>query len=162
MPRPSRAAALTESQVAAQVVAAAAAWGLRLERRNVGGVTDARGRYVAFGTPGDADWTGTVPVGPNRGRRIEVEVKRGDFDPGRLRGGRAAREHFDRQLARHRLVNADGGLALWVRDLDGWLRALARIMTQPGLEIIYEGDYPVMEWDRDPPGNPGNPEIRKS
>lgn len=108
----------TEAQVLAQVIEAAAMLGIKLDRRNTGAATNPAGKMVHFNTPGDSDLTGVL-VG---GRRIDVEVKREDFDPNRLSG--AKREHFDRQLARLKEVNDLGGIAFWTDSCDLFIHAV--------------------------------------
>jgi hypothetical protein len=135
----------SEAQITEQVVAAASAYGVKLDRRNVGGFTNPRGQYVACGRPGEPDWTGTLPAGPHRGKRIEVEIKREGFDPRKLRG--AKRAHFERQLSRLRETNESGGFAFWISDSLDFARVLRKILETPDVRIVFEGDYPVMEWE---------------
>ena len=100
--RPPRAVKLpppTEAEVAAQVVAAARLLGLTLQRRNVGGMYNPRGQYVAFGEPGDPDWEGTLPGGS--GRRVAIEIKAPGKRPTPI------------QLARLRELAAAGAVAFW-------------------------------------------------
>lgn len=137
--KPYRAGA-TEAQVSLQVVEAAAACGIVLERQNTGLAFNPSGKVVRFGRPGDADWRAVVPRGPNRGRELEVEVKREGFRPPR-RGN--ARAHFERQLARMAETNRSGGLAFWVSSGPDALRAFRRIVEVPGLVVEFYGDYPV-------------------
>lgn len=139
----------TEAQVSAQVVEAARSFGIELERRNTGFGRDSSGRGIRFGTPGDSDWRATVPSGPNRGRELEVEVKREGFRP--PRPGTKARAHFDRQLARMATTNAKCGLAFWVSGGLDALRVFRTIMTVPGLSVVFEGDYPFLVNEEDRP-----------
>jgi hypothetical protein len=136
----------TEAQVTEQVLDAARLFGLPLERRNVMVATNPRGQAVRCGTPGEPDYTCTVPVGPNRGRTLGVEIKHSEFNPARLRGSK--REHFDRQLGRMRTSNEAGGLAFWVRDGADATRAFRRVVSTPGLrvEIDATGNC-VLVWD---------------
>jgi hypothetical protein len=113
---------LSERQVSEQVVAAAALFGVRLERRNVGLGTNPNGQRVRFNEPGDADYWAVLPGGI----AMAVEVKRQGFDPARLRG--KAREHFARQVAKLRETNRLGGIGLWVSDAEHFLAALRRIL----------------------------------
>lgn len=136
-PRP-RATGIPESQVTAAVLDAAALFGLKLERRNVGMAAGANGKAVRFGTPGEPDYSGVWPAGPNRGRTVALEIKRGDFDPTRLRGAKAA--HFARQVAAMRRLNDSGGFALWLRDGADAARVFARLMGTPGLAVEIDGE----------------------
>ena len=137
---------LTEKQVTAAVLDAAKLFGLPLERRNVMTAMNPRGQRVQCGTPGDPDWGCTIPVGPNRGRTLAVELKHSLFDPTRLRGEKA--EHFGRQLARMRSLNEAGALAFWVRDGADATRAFRRVTTMPELRVeIDEVGFCELVWD---------------
>jgi hypothetical protein len=122
----------TEAQVLAQVLEAARMLGIDLARQNTGGLTDARGQYVAFGTPGNPDTTGTVPSGPNKGLRLDVEVKREGFDPARARG--EERERFERQLARLKKTNEQGGIGFWVDDPEEFLTIMRHVLAGARVE----------------------------
>jgi hypothetical protein len=100
----------TEAQVLGQVIEAARVLGIDLSRQNTGAGTNPAGKTVRFGTPGNSDLTGMLPDG----RKLDVEVKREHFDPSRLRGKK--REHFERQLARLRRTNDQGGVGFWIDD----------------------------------------------
>src|SRR6185312_13468718 len=84
----------SEREVQRAVVAAFALWGIDAERQNTGGMLNPKGRYVAFGEPGNSDLHGELPAhfAPNNGKRWMCEVKREGFDPSKLRGEK--REHF--------------------------------------------------------------------
>ena len=124
----------SEKEVTVAVLDAARLYGIVLERRNVGLAFNAKGRPVPFGKPGEPDYRATLPGG----RVLAVEMKRSTFDPRKLRG--KDRDHFDRQIAEMRRINAAGGLAFWVRDGVDAARAFARIMSTPGLRVDVDDD----------------------
>jgi hypothetical protein len=121
-------------------------WGVDFDRRNVGGLYTPSGKYVRFNHVGDADITGTLPrsFGAAAGRRIEIECKHSRFDPSRLGHG-AAREHFDRQLARLHAVNEAGGFGFWCTDASQVLHVLERV--REGWHVTIEGDFPFLTTD---------------
>lgn len=125
-----------EAEVTRQVRDAARMLGIPLERRNVGGMTNARGQYAAFGTAGAADWTSVVPTGPNRGRRLEIEIKREAFDPRAARGKEA--ERFQKQLMYLRLCNLRGGLGTWLRSGFEAVEFFKAVMAVPGLYVSFD------------------------
>jgi hypothetical protein len=133
---------LTESQVMEGVREALAIFGLDVARQNTGGATNAKGRLVTFGRPGNSDWSGMIPAGwgPASGRKIDIEVKRESFDPGRLRGEKRA--HFDRQLSRLKTTCENGGYGLWCNDARQVVHALTRI--RDGWKIEWDGDFPYL------------------
>jgi hypothetical protein len=116
---------ITEAEVSAQVVEAARMLGLTLERRNVGGMTNASGRHVAFGEQGDSDWECTLPGG----RRCLIEIKR----PGK--------RPTPEQLEKLRRVNELGGVGLWVNDGPTFLR-LMPIVIAGGFVAIDDAGIP--------------------
>ena len=124
---------LTEKQVTSGVLDAAKMFGFELKRNNVGMATGASGRPVRFGESGDTDWRDTVPMGPNRGRTVGVEIKRENFDPAKLKGDKRA--HFDRQLHKMKYLNERGGIAFWVQDARDAARVFQLIAMEPGLKI---------------------------
>lgn len=133
-----------ESQVTREVLDVLRAYrgAVALERQNTGGCYNARGRYVAFSAPGSSDFTGCIAVGPHRGKRIDLEIKREDFDPRKARGEN--RERFRRQLARLEELNRSGGIGLWVRDALDLAAALPKILAGARIEFDEFG-YPYLE-----------------
>jgi hypothetical protein len=122
----------TETEVLRGVLQAAAMLGIMLERRNTGGATYGAGehrQYVKYGEPGSSDLSGHL----KDGRRLDVEVKREGFDPGKVRG--AARERFGLQLARLNRLNAEGGVGLWVDSPEAFVRAMQRVLEGARVEI---------------------------
>lgn len=108
-----------ERDILAGALDALAVLNVPADRQNTGAMINAAGKLVRFGRKGNADITATIPRGPHRGRRMEIEVKR----PG----------EFPRpeQIHRMRMTQAAGGIAFWVNDarkcyeiveclLDGW------------------------------------------
>lgn len=118
------------------------AFGFEPQRRNVVAVEvegrNGKRRLVRAGEPGEADITATVPTGPNRGKRVEVEVKRPGERP------------RPEQLAFLRRVNASGGLAFWVDDAAVLARVLRRLLDGWRVEID-DGGTP---WLTDDPSMP--------
>jgi hypothetical protein len=123
----------TEKQVTAQVIEAATMLGIELKRRNVGGMTNATGRYVRFGEAGDADHYAVI----SDGRHLDLEIKHEGFDPRKLRGDKKA--HFARQLSRLRKTNALGGVGLWVRDAGDFIDAMRKVLDGWRVEIDESG-----------------------
>jgi hypothetical protein len=118
----------SEAQVLAAVLDAVALLGIDLSRQNTGGFTNPRGQYVACGQPGNSDLIGML----KDGRMLMVEVKREGFDPGKLRGEK--REHFERQLARLRATNAQGGVGFWTDDAVEFLEILRHVLAGARVE----------------------------
>lgn len=135
-PKPLK-AGLTERQVVAQLYDAARAFGVVLDRQNTGAAVNPKGRLVTFGVPGTPDLTGTLPGG----RRLDVEAKRSDFDPAKLRGEK--RDHFLNQIARMRTLNDRGGLAFWVNDVGDFVHVMKRAAEHPGLAVTFDEDLHV-------------------
>lgn len=106
-------------------------FGFAPQRRNVVAVEvegpNGKRRLVRNGSPGDADISATCPSGPNRGKRVEVEVKR----PGK--------RPRPEQLAFLRRTNASGGLALWVDDAAELARILPKLIAGARVEIDEDG-----------------------
>ena len=130
----------TEAQVLSQVLEALAMYGIDAGRQNTGAAVNPKGQMVRFGTPGDADIQGLLPDG----RCLHVEVKREGFNPSRDRGDR-----WQRQLARLRRTNAQGGVGLWVSDAADLARVLPRLLAGWRVEIDASGFCYVTD---DPPG----------
>jgi hypothetical protein len=127
----------SEAEVSAQVVEAAAMLGIELRRRNVGAMANPKGQVVRFGEPGDGDHYGQIGFGPWRGALLEVEVKHEGFDPRKARG--AARERFERQLAKLRRTNEAGGIGLWISDAGDFLSAMQKILAGCRVEFDDNG-----------------------
>jgi hypothetical protein len=113
----------TEAEVTAQVLEAAAMLGLKMERRNVGGMVNPKGQYVTFGEEGDPDWECTLPGG----RRCRIEIKR------------AGKRPTPEQLAKLREVNAMGGVGLWTDDAARFLRLMPIVIAGGRVEIDERG-----------------------
>jgi hypothetical protein len=135
---------LTESQVMEGVREALVIFGLDVGRQNTGGATNPGGRLVMFGKRGDSDWSGMIPAnwGAASGKKIDIEVKRESFDPGKLKPGSEKRAHFDRQLDRLKRTCENGGYGFWVNDARQVVHALTRI--REGWRIVWEGDFPFL------------------
>lgn len=137
-----------ESEVLQSVLSALRSMGLDVERQNTGGRKNASGRYVPFGRRGNADITGMIPAGwvtPDgrdiSGKKIDVECKAPDFRPEKLRGEKRAL--FDRQLARLRATNTNGGYGFWVDNPITAITVVGKI--RDGWRIVFEGDYPFLD-----------------
>jgi hypothetical protein len=138
----------TEHEVLAQVLQASAMLGLDLSRQNVGAGVNPSGKIVRFGKPGDSDLNGQIDRGPNAGRVLMVEVKREGFDPDKARG--EERERFERQLARLRRTNAQGGIAFWCDDSLDFIMIMRHVLAgarvdEPGYgrpTVYYPGEQP--------------------
>jgi hypothetical protein len=141
----------TEAQVLAAVLDALHIFVVDADRQNTGAAVNPSGRLVMFGRPGNADVSGMIPAGwgAASGKKLDIEVKRERFRPERLRG--AKREHFERQLARLRQTNENGGYGFWCTDAAQVIHALERIRV--GWRIAFDGDYPVLT--DEPPGTEG-------
>jgi hypothetical protein len=100
----------------AAVLDALRCFGIEPARHHVGAAVNPSGTLVLFDRKGDSDIRTQIPVGwgSASGKRLDIEVKREGFDPRRLR--EKAREHFDRQLARLRETDCNGGFGLWCTD----------------------------------------------
>jgi hypothetical protein len=125
----------TEAQVLAQVLEAAAMFGLDVQRQNTGAALNPRGQMVRFGTAGDADLKGVLPDG----RALYVEIKHENFDPTKLRGEKKA--HFDRQVARLRRTNELGGVAFWIDDVSMFVLIIKIVLDggtveEPGYDRV--------------------------
>lgn len=122
---------ILERDVLRACLEALAIYGFDPQRRNVLAVeiegANGRRRLVRNGQAGDADISATVPSGPHRGRRVEIEVKRPRERP------------RPEQLAFLRRVNASGGIALWVDDAADLVRVLRRVLDGWHVEIDTDG-----------------------
>lgn len=114
---------IAERDVLSDVLAACRALGIPVQRQNVGMATGASGQPVRFGKKGNADVSGTIPRGPNAGKRVEIEVKR--------KGKKPSPEQWDRIHS----VNASGGLSFYVSDPADALRVLGRLLEGWHIEI---------------------------
>jgi hypothetical protein len=135
---------MVESQVMDGVRDALRAFGLDVDRQNTAGFTNPNGQYVACGKRGNSDWSGMIPAGwgAASGKKIDIECKRGDFEPERLGSGSKARAHFDRQLERLKRTCENGGYGFWVTDVSQVVHALQRI--KEGWRVTWHGDYPIL------------------
>lgn len=93
-------------------------------RRNTGGRRNASGGYVAFGRPGDPDFSGPLPDGRHAG----IEVKRPGARPSA------------RQFATLRRLNERGAVAFWVDSLDYLAHVLPVILAGGRCEIREDGE----------------------
>lgn len=131
----------TERQVMAAVLDAARMFGVSLDRSNTGAGVNPSGKTVRFGVVGNPDLDGCL----NNGRSLRVETKAGDFDPGKLRGAKAA--HFARQLARMAELNGRGGVAFWVADVTDFVRAMGILRDDPAARVTFDPDgHPRFHW----------------
>jgi hypothetical protein len=112
-----------ERDIMRQVTDTVKLYGLDLQRRNTGGMKNAKGRYVAFGKKGDADWSGMIGS-----RKFDLEVKR----PGK----RPSPE----QYARLRRTNSQGGVGMWVDDGAVFARCVPKLLAGWRAEIDAAGD----------------------
>lgn len=108
-------ATVSENQVLVGCIRACYVLSIPVERRNVVAYR-IEGRKVRCGRKGQADLTGTIPRGPNRGKRLEIEVKR---------PGERPRPEQLQWLAD---VRAWGGIAFWTDDPAECLAALRRVL----------------------------------
>ncbi len=133
----------TEAQVLEQVLQALAIYGIDADRQNTGGMLNPKGQYVPFGRPGNSDVTGMIPGawGDASGRKLDIEVKREGFDPRKVRG--KARERWERQLARLRRTNENGGYAAWVTDAAHVIKVLEGIKAGYRV-VIGEDEWPYL------------------
>lgn len=127
----SRSEGRTEREVMRQVIDAARALGLDMERENVGVGVNPKGQQVRFGRVGRPDLSCILPDG----RLCRVEVKREGYEPSKLRG--KAREHFERQLAEMKRINESNGVAFWVDDAVEFLTIMRFILQ--GYRVIEDG-----------------------
>lgn len=112
---------------------------LDVNRQNTGGMFNAKGQYVPFGVAGNSDVTGMFPQGWGwaSGRKLDIEIKREGFDPKRCYG--KARERWEKQLARLRQTNLNGGVGLWTDDAI-WLRDVLILIRDRGIRVRIGAD----------------------
>lgn len=131
----------TEAQVMAAVHQACWLMGAEVDRQNTGGMTNASGRYVAFGVAGNSDLCGMTNQswGPLAGRVVMVECKREFFRPPRPpKPGKPKSDHrarWERQLERLRRTNANGGFGFWTDDLEHCLEVLRLLKAGYTIDI---------------------------
>jgi hypothetical protein len=133
----------TEAQVLAQILEAASMLGLDLSRQNTGAGINPSGKMVRFGKPGDSDLSGQIDRGPNAGRRIDVEIKREGFDPAKARGEERAR--FEKQLARLRRTNEQGGIGFFCDNSEVFIRVMQIVLR--GGWVEERGFEPLIVFD---------------
>lgn len=116
-----------ESKVQRAIVVRLSRLGVRLWRRNVGALTDARGNHVRFAAPGQSDLWGV----DRSGRHWEVEVKRKGNKP------------TEKQLAWLKEMTARGCVAYWA-DCPNIAERVAEAILRGGRIAWREGvDYDV-------------------
>jgi hypothetical protein len=125
--------AVTEREVLAGVLDACRVLGIEANRQNTGAAMNPSGQTVRFGRKGNADISATIRDGPNRGKRVEIEVKR----PGKT----PTAEQWDRIHE----VNASGGLSFWVDDAGEALRVLRWLVDGWHVVIDDNGDQWVTD-----------------
>lgn len=137
----------TEGEVLAAILDAVDVLGIELDRQNTGGAylpgKGGKEQLVRYGKRGNSDLTGMIVHGPNKGKKLDVEVKAEGFDPARTSG--EARERFDRQLARLQRTNDQGGIAFWCDDAVTFVTIMRHVLdgarvVEPGYgrpEVIY-------------------------
>lgn len=143
MPRKPKVATLgrTESQVMAGVIDACRLMDVDVERQNTGGMANARGQYIAFGRRGNSDLAGMTgrSWGAAAGRVVHIETKREFFRPPRPpRPGKLPSDHRDRwerQLARLRRTNSNGGYGFWTDDPEHCFEVLRLLRAGYTVEI---------------------------
>lgn len=142
--RPSRAsvARALERDVLSGVLEACRALGIPAQRRNTGAMA-IEGRRVRFGKPGDPDIDGTIPRGPQQGKRLGIEVKRPGERP------RPA------QLQRLAEIRAAGGIAFWCDDPADAFRVLRRVLDDGARVELDESGSQWVVWAEPGPENPG-------
>jgi hypothetical protein len=126
----------TEAEVLAQVLEALRMFGIDADRQNTGAALNPKGQMVCFGRPGAADVSGQLPDG----RKLDIEVKREGFDPNKLRGEK--REHFERQLARLRRTNEQGGVGFWTDDAEELAKVILPLLLE-GASVEEPGYGPL-------------------
>jgi hypothetical protein len=126
-----------EIDVLRQVLEALLLFGVDVDRQNTAAFFNPQGQFVRCGQPGDSDISGMLVSGPGRGKKIDIEVKRPNFDPKRP-GNAVARERWQRQLARLRRTNEQGGYGWWTTDPRQVTRVLQKI--NEGWRIVFDED----------------------
>jgi hypothetical protein len=132
----------SERAVLRASLAVLAALGIEPRRQNTGGLVNAKGQYVPFGSPGDPDIATQFPAGwgSMAGKLLLIETKREGFTPERCHG--KARERFERQLSRLRACNDNGGVGLWTDDAEWLFRVLWLVRTDQILVRIGSDGWP--------------------
>jgi hypothetical protein len=133
----------SEREVLAAVLDAARVLGLDLERQNTGAFANPRGQMVRCGKPGNSDLAGQIDRGPNIGKVLHVEVKAEGFEPTKLRGDKKA--HFDRQLARLRKTNEQGGVGFYCDDAVIFMNVMRIVLRGGWVEIEDDGQLIVYD-----------------
>lgn len=121
--RPRKPAPPPEREVLKGVLDALKMFGVDASRNNTGAMRNPSGRLVRFGNPGDADIRGVM----KDGRALSIEVKK--------LGERPRPEQFDHL---HR-INASGGVAFWVDDIETFVRLFPAILAGARIEIDSAG-----------------------
>lgn len=131
---------IPESFVLEASIEAFAIFGVEVKRRNVAGFKNQQGQYVACNEAGDSDLYGTFPqsMGPAAGKSFACEIKRGGFDPRKVRGKEL--ERFELQVEKLRDTNEAGGYGWWVNDASQILHVLQRL--REGWRIVIEEGFP--------------------
>lgn len=134
---------MTEAQVLAGTLEALALYGLRPERRNVGGFVNAKGQYVPCNAKGTPDIDVILPrhFAPQlAGKLLRIETKREGWRPERARGAERAR--FESQLAYLKRINNDGGFGIWIDSPECVVHVLERIKL--GWRVVLLDGYPFL------------------
>jgi hypothetical protein len=95
-------------------------FGIRLWRRNVGGLRDRYGHHVRFAAPGQSDLWGVMP---RTAKHIEIEVKRDGEKP------------TPKQLAWLRQMHELGCIAMWTDNCNDAERCFEAIMN--GARVVW-------------------------
>lgn len=131
---------ISEREILAQVLAGLAAFGIEPERQNTGAFPGANGRMVRCGKKGDADVGFILPRGPNRGIRVEMELK--------AKGKKPTPEQWDKIMR----VNAAGGFSFYSDDAVQCLHVVRRLLDGWRIEI----DANRVQWVSDEPTPEGS------
>lgn len=131
MPRSVPTPKVREADVLKAAMDALTMFGFRPERRNIMAVEvvspKGKRRLVRNGAPGQADISATVPSGPHRGKRVEIEVKRPGERP------------RPEQVEFLRSVNESGGLGFWIDDAGRLAHLLGRLLDGWAVELDDDG-----------------------
>lgn len=117
-----------------------------VERRNTGGMYDARGQFVRYGRKGNSDILCQTPGdwGAASGKTVVIECKRGDFKPFRPhKPGKPKskdRIRWKTQVKRMRQCNANGGYGFWVAEKNAVIDILLKIKAGWRVDLD-ENDY---------------------
>lgn len=87
---------------------------VRIERRQSGLFKNYNGAWVRVGKNHESDIGGWILRGPYIAKPIAIEVKRGNFRPGRIYGD--DKKRFLGQCEYLRGVTAQGGIGFWLND----------------------------------------------